>query len=576
MRFLFLLSLGLFTFYLKADSFAIIKSVNALNFQKDKSIEKLISRGNIHFENGEYELALKNYNLALEKDPNNASLHFKSGVCYYKLNNDVQAKIEFEKAYGLDKNVDKSILDYLGLTNHLTGDFKKAISFLNEYLNSGQLDSLAKANCIKQINECNSALILKSLSDTTKELKIIGNVINSNFDESSFVILNDSIMYFTSDKPSDVGVKSEDIYFSFKKDNNWQTSVNTGKPINTLGSDAVLALLNNGKRMLIYSDINGGDIYLTDYLNNKWTKPVSLSDSVNTPFFESSIFVSKDEQSGFLVSNRPDGQGGKDLYSIKKQNNKWLKPVNLGAVVNSSYDEESPFLKGDTLYFSSKGHNSVGGYDVFYSCLKNGNWTKPVNIGMHVNSPYDEVSYAKYTLNEFVVTNKDGNANIFEIADVKKELSNVLAKETVKEIKDTLAEKFTNGQSLDLESLIGHKPVIFGFNEYKLTESAIKEIKIIADFIAKNPKLNLEIDVYTDCRGTDEYNIALSNKRANSIVTYLIEHHMIEKDRVIGVGKGESKLLVDCNCDGIKKGKSICTDVDHSKNRRAEFKVYQK
>ncbi len=140
------------------------------------------------------------------------------------------------------------------------------------------------------------------------------------------------------------------------------------------------------------------DIYTTDYGDGQWTEIRSLGDKVNDPiWWDSQPSISADGRHLYFASNRPGGQGGIDIYVTHKQpDGSWSIPVNLGPKINSAGDEKSPFIHSDsqTLYFSSNGHPSVGGYDIFYARAdEKGNWKTPVNIGIPINTEGDDIGF---------------------------------------------------------------------------------------------------------------------------------------------------------------------------------------
>jgi outer membrane protein OmpA-like peptidoglycan-associated protein len=147
--------------------------------------------------------------------------------------------------------------------------------------------------------------------------------------------------------------------------------------------------------LLIYSEENEGDIHEVDLRGNTWSKHKSLGSRLNTKFTESSACYSPDGKYLYFVSDRPNGsRGGRDIYRLELEAR--TPAENLGPIINSPYDEEGVFMHpdGKTLYFSSKGHDSMGGYDIFKSTLnENGQWSEPENLGWPINTPDDDVYF---------------------------------------------------------------------------------------------------------------------------------------------------------------------------------------
>jgi dipeptidyl aminopeptidase/acylaminoacyl peptidase len=171
-----------------------------------------------------------------------------------------------------------------------------------------------------------------------------------------------------------------------------------------LNTDNLLSPKTDKKQIFVSKTENGNsDIFSIAFKNNKtkgvleWSDLEKLSENVNSKSSETNACVSPDGSTLYFVSNRDGGYGGKDIWASEKQSGgAWGKPYNLGPQVNTSSDEECPFIMTDnaTLYFSSKGHNSMGGFDIFTSTLSDeGLWTQTENIGFPINTPLDDLFF---------------------------------------------------------------------------------------------------------------------------------------------------------------------------------------
>ena len=166
-----------------------------------------------------------------------------------------------------------------------------------------------------------------------------------------------------------------------------------------------MALSFDGNQMIIYrtsDDMLTGDLYLSRMGFNGWENPIKFGSEINTPFIETSACFSTDTSVIYFSSNKPGGFGGKDIYRIKKTpNGKWSMPMNLGPIVNTDKDEDSPFLHpdGTTLYFSSKGHNTMGDYDVFKTVLnpETNVFASPENLGFPINTVNSDIFFVMNT-----------------------------------------------------------------------------------------------------------------------------------------------------------------------------------
>ena len=201
-----------------------------------------------------------------------------------------------------------------------------------------------------------------------------------------------------NNKPDPNGDYNEDIFISKKVNGVWQkpTAIDG---LNTIGNDAALALSPDGKQLFIFkAKGDNGDIYVCKREGSNYSAPEKLAGEVNSDYWEGSVSISTDQQKLYFASSRPGGSGGKDLYvATKKEDGSWGNVTNLGTKINTSYDEDAPFISPDgrTLIFSSEGHNSIGDFDLFTSSLdlKDGSWQAPKNLGYPVNTTDDDLFY---------------------------------------------------------------------------------------------------------------------------------------------------------------------------------------
>ncbi len=377
-----------------------------------KDAKNNIEAGDKLFEQGSifYKQAIDPYLLAYKFNPNNALLNFKLGKCYLYSNYKLKSIPYLEKALQLNPNVDPQIHNVMAKAYHLDMQWDKAIAeykaFQATLTNVAEFkDLMEEVN--KHIEEClNGKELVKN--PVRVFIDNVGPEINSQYPDYGPVISADeSVMLFTSRRPTttgggiDPGINEyyEDIYISTRKDGKWTTAQNMGKPINTDDHDANSGLSADGQKFLIYIGKNNGDLYECELKGDSWSKPERMNKNINTDYHESSACYSPDGKSVYFVSDKPDGSlGDRDIYiSTKDEKGKWGKAVNLGPTINTPYGEEGVFIHpdGKTLYFSSQGHKSMGGYDIFKSVYddKTKTWSEPVNLGYPVNTPDDDVFF---------------------------------------------------------------------------------------------------------------------------------------------------------------------------------------
>jgi outer membrane protein OmpA-like peptidoglycan-associated protein/tetratricopeptide (TPR) repeat protein len=404
--FLFLLS-GLYAYTQNNVEFA------KANFPDDKKglkeAQKNIKTGDKFYliGSGKYPEAIEYFMKAHQFNPNNAHLNYKIGKSYFSLLDKEKALLFLEKAYLLSPAVADDIIYLIAQSYHGTHAFEKAISKYREF--KGKLTPKALAeigkDVDKKIKECEFGIEFTS-NPVRVFIDNIGPVINTQYPEYSPIInADESMIIFTSRRITTTGGKIsprdgkyyEDIYISYRSGKKWGTPVNPGKPLNSDGHDATVGLSPDGQTLFIYRGDKGGDIYECRLKGNSWTKPQRLNKNINTKYHESGASLSPDGRRLFFVSDKPGGFGGRDIYvsELDKKGN-WGPAKLLPGTINTIYDEEAVFMHpdGKTLYFSSKGHNSMGGFDIFKSVFANGQWSTPENLGYPINTAGDDVFFS--------------------------------------------------------------------------------------------------------------------------------------------------------------------------------------
>ncbi|MCB0794898.1 MAG: PD40 domain-containing protein [Flavobacteriales bacterium] len=388
-----------------------------------------------------YNQAAEIWEELVQQDPNNANLNYKLGYSYFNsYNQDTKALPYLEKAaqlrttgsYGSfntsgydpfdpkERNAPSVVDYYLGRAYHLNGDLDKADVQYQKFMDGSDpkhdLHPLAKRGLEQTANA-------RELMKDPKpyEVSNVGAVINSDLPDFGPVISVDgNALFFTTRRvhgdssnygifDDKAGLPHESIYVSYKdREGNWQTPELLN--INEVGNHlATINVSADGQTLFIYrSDEGDGNIYESKLVGELWSDPVLMGSDINTKSWETHGALTADGNTFYFVSDRSGGFGGRDLYRVVRlPNGEWSKAQNLGNVVNTKFDEDGAFIhpNGRTLYFSSKGHNSMGGFDVFQSELQeDGTWTPPVNIGYPLNTPDDEV---------FFVTTADGRRGYF-------------------------------------------------------------------------------------------------------------------------------------------------------------------
>jgi outer membrane protein OmpA-like peptidoglycan-associated protein len=399
------------------------------NAQDKGDYREKFTEGNYLILEGNYPRALKSFKEAYAIDSSSANVNFKLGFCYLKTVTEKHKALAYlEKAV---LNTTKNYTDlepreqaapinafyYYGEALHLHYKFDEAIAYFEKFksfLKPKQEDLIKDVN--RHIEIANTAKIFVA-GPVPSIITNLGDSINTSYPEYSPVLSADeSTLIFTSRRPGSTGGDKtdedefyEDIFISYRKpDSTWTTPVSISTNVNSITHEASVGLTADAQTLLIYKDGNGGDIYFSNLDGDNWTFPQQMGSDINSPGWETSACLTPDGNTLYFVSDRKEGGlGGRDIWKcVKLPNGKWSRSMNLGAPINTPYDEESPFIhpSGDVLFFSSKGHQTIGGFDIFFSERLESTWDKPINIGYPINTTDDDVFY---------VTSPDGKRGYY-------------------------------------------------------------------------------------------------------------------------------------------------------------------
>ena len=379
----------------------------------------------IYFEQKAVVIANEQYVAAANMDPDNIKANYMAGRTYIESVNKDRSSKYFLRAYEIDPEYRFDLLYYVGKGYQYGMDFDNALKYYNQYKEKllqeknyrGQ-DVVPLREVERNIYECENG---KEFTANPANFSIvnIGKAVNSELmDYAPVLNADEDVLIFTSrrrdgnvnEDVADDNFSFEDIFIAKKENGQWKKAENIGDQINTLYHDSNLSLNMDGSQLYIYKSENGGDIYVSN-LNEDGTysEPKPLSENINSSFSENSISESPDGQTLFFSSDRPGGFGGLDIYySTKDKSGKWSRAKNVGDVINTEFDDDSPFIHydGKTLYLSTKGRKGMGGYDIFKSEYDSvaQEWSEPVNLGYPINTPDNDV---------FFVSTKDGKRGYY-------------------------------------------------------------------------------------------------------------------------------------------------------------------
>jgi outer membrane protein OmpA-like peptidoglycan-associated protein/tetratricopeptide (TPR) repeat protein len=388
---------------------------------------------------------------------------------------------------------------------------------------------------------------------------------------------------------------------------------------------------------------NNVQLYTVNIENMKLDTPQVLS-FCKPAFNYAQATISPNGEMMVFASDKPDGKGGSDLYLSFYSNDQWGEPINMGKSINTEKNESFPFLLSeDTLYFSSEGHNSYGGLDIYYSTFNGSKWTTPRNLLFPLNSYKDDfaISFKSDKKSGYISSNRKDLDQIYSFTmnrpsfRIEGLVINKSTQKPMPSIKITLTHRKTKKDSIvysdsegrftfplssdskykimaekngyfvlsynistrgrthskvfnvvfEMEEIVLNKAIkieeetdltlsdntrvkniYYDFDKWDIRNDAIIELDRLVWLFKDNPNLTIEISSHTDSRGSDEYNLKLSQKRADGVVAYLIDRG-VDPKMLIAKGYGESQLVNKCKND------VPCTEEEHQQNRRSEFKV---
>ncbi len=382
--------------------------------QNVKEIKNLFLKAEEHLLYEEYELALPVYLQIIDKGWDNANINFKIGMCYISMPDQIKQSIPYlEKAV---KNVSGKVKEgnykeerapeeawfYLAKAYRINHVFDRAIETYKKYKSTLAPSDIYYHEFVDlQIKSCNTAKEMMKNPIRFEEELVPFSETGRNYNPA--IAGNGKSFAFTAyQEVRDPDTKQEDffdiVYYGEYDGHEWGKFKDISFDIVSDGYYSSLALNYEGNYMLLYhNDYGIGNIYFSKKEGTRWSKVKKLGKGINSRDNETHACLTKDGTAMYFVSDREGGFGGKDIYvSYKDRKGRWGSPTNLGDVINTQFEEETPFISqdGKTLYFASEAHNSMGGYDIFKSVKDaTGNWSQPQNLGYPVNSAADDLFY---------------------------------------------------------------------------------------------------------------------------------------------------------------------------------------
>lgn len=453
---------------------------------------------------------------SLKKEP---EFHYIMGLAYLKTRIKKSRAIYYLNNAKKLKHTSPDIDFYLGQAYYYNLKLDSAEVLLNEYKTKNGKFAKQADTILQKI-----AIIQKYINNPIPVLiQNLSKEVNTPYpDYLPYVSPNEDFILFTSRRNTNVGgVVEFDGYYNADV---WYARIDKGKifkavnvqSINTMFDEEVCGMSSDGSTFYIYVDNvkEKGDIYYVKRIKEyTFTTLTKLPEPINTPYMEYSAFSTSDTSMFFIVSDRPGGLGGKDIWLIKKlPTGEMSLPQCLPPQVNTPLDEDHPFFDTETstLYFSSTGHENFGGYDLFSSEYDNNNnqWTQAKNLGFPINSPDDEfnISFVEKKNIAYFASSREASSfgdldiyrvifteNIKNIAILKIKVLNSLGnplKDITIKITDNSGKLIGTYKSSPTTNIF---TVLIGIGEYNIIVSDAKEdiylegIKIDDSMVAAGP-----------------------------------------------------------------------------------------
>lgn len=621
-----------------------------------------IKTGDKMYENLSYSKAVSNYEKALKRQPENNEVKLKLADAHRNLNNSAEAEryySEVQEAQGLEGK-DKVRFAQVLMKNN---KYDEAAAILEKYVASNPDDRLANdllasTKTVDELKEDTSAYQLKPLP-----LDVVVSMFGPAHYGKGIVFAAETEITSAASTNPWTGYSYLDLYYLEKDANgNWDIPVpfdetlngrfHDGPAVFNKEQDMVIytrsAMRNEKKQLLNEDRENQFYLYQSEKTDGKWSAPKELP--FNSPDYSvGHPALSKDGKTLYFSSNMPGGYGGSDLYKSTYDGEDWSEPINLGNVINTPGNEVFPSVGNDgRLYFSSEGHVTLGGLDVFVTESKAGIWSKPVNLAYPLNTSKDDFAliFNDNDTSGYVSSNRSGDDMVYSfiqmppifilegIAALKadqlpidgvtitlinhtdgdtariktgddgKFKFNLLpnSKYTVTGEKEgyfNLSEDFETGAqsvektidfNFEIDEIVESKSgtgsgtpedggetakktydigeVFYDYDDATVRADAKPVLNKLVRLLKDNPGISIEIQAHCDSRGSQAYNIGLSNRRAQSVVDYLVSEGIM-KNRLKSKGFGKSQPVNHCRT-GVE-----CSEALHQQNRRTEFIVLE-
>jgi len=632
-------------FFLYLITYIFLHSSFSQSYDPDKIDKKAIALYNQAMEqaqDGRLTQAADLLQQAIQIDNKYLEAYLSLAGVYGQQKNYKSSTEYYEKAFA--KDPDYTIEYKLPYSINLAGqgEFEKALNAINELLDKKPPKNSTSLKAAEYRKRCYEFAIDYNKKNANKNYVFapenMGADINTS--ESEYfpsLTIDGKELVFTRR----LNGANEDFFNSKKNNDQWGKANPIEGDVNSDQNEGAQNISQDGQ-WLVFTGCNrpegfgSCDIYISYLDKNGWSEPANLGGWVNSDQWESQPCLSPDKRELYFASRRHGGLGGSDIYVSRLQSNgKWGEPENLGEGINTSGDEQSPFMHADnqTLYFTSNYWPGYGDDDLFYVRKgPMGVWSKPVNLGYPINTISREGTLfisaggktAYYASDR---SDTKGGMDIYsfelredvrpyktlwvkgQVSDKKTlkglpssvELIDIVGKQTISKVQtdeqgnymitlpvgkdyafnvnrkgylfysenfslsrhstDSVFQKNISLQPIEANASVVLNNIFFDVNKFDIKTESQVELDKIVQLLNDNPAVKIQISGHTDNVGKPVENLALSNNRAKTVVSYLINKR-IAPQRLSYKGFGEKQPVADNK-----------TEEGRAKNRRTEMKV---
>lgn len=441
---------------------------------ESKKAIKLFGKALDAYQNQNDMEAIKLLDKALKTDSLFIEAYLLKSDIYHTQKNKIGEINALSKVAEINPGYSPNTLFYLGRLSFEEAMYEKALSALEQCLDYN-LEAKKKKQAKFYIRCCEFSIHAME-NPVPFEPKNLGMQVNTEFNDlMPSLTIDEKTLITTVDIPIDerypwsMNNKQEDFFISRKVNGQWTKSINMGPPVNTKGNEGAQSISADGKKLVFAAchrpdGFGSCDLYISSLTAKGWTVPKNMGPAINTGSWETQPSLTADGRALYFVSNRKGGQGRQDLwYSELDEQGNWKKAENLGPTINTPEDEGSPFIHPDNshLYFSSKGHVNLGGFDLFRSVVEgNLKFSEPENMAYPINTNKDD---------EFLIINARGDEAYFSSERPDSRRKDVYSFKLYPEMRPDPV-RYVQGTIIDAET---HRPVKAGFELINLKNSKL-------------------------------------------------------------------------------------------------------